>query len=864
LNELSARKRFRIVSGSFDDYWIRYNWQDVIGSLSGYEIAYPDPPSVRYKPRWLSDHGLRIQAKIFGAPHSPLDLYYNETYRIQVIEDALAEFDAIIWKDLIAQVVLGDEVPTTLYNWNMLNAITSYNDTFHAETGVWIRSKYDNSREKYIFENWIANRTVSGMNYVYDAFKAAYPEIQFGWGTMPTYYYEPKDLKGDFISGGYYSGDFRYYYSLIRHAKLAKPSVPVESAIMGNHEKNNPLSVPFNLQEQFFWTTYFAGGDALYWFDMGNNANWDNIGSEETFEYYRFHSELNRLANTLPVLEVNPLVLEVDTFRGADIGPSAGFREWDSTSQLRASQTDFSFDQYDIIVVEEQFEAIDSFYNKLSSHVEKGGNVVIKGRNVLSELLNVTDEPRTAYLPLENDSSISSILAYDRQLFTLDDNFLGAVIPPIHEVSERKSINFTTSADWTVIRTGMPEEDLGYYPLVLYHNTSDPDSGYILYFGFVSDTSVEDNPVDKLYASLMYQFAGEFLGLDDLVPPKNHPEWIITTGLDDLDHTVIGVIPDDTGGEICLKVNATRRQLPLENTYFYEGFAESMWLGEIDQQLSGFYATVPAHEPRRWVLTAPETEHDVHVHVIYPETEPIIAEPFPLSISVLETLDRQDMDDFSIELTLPENITLSEGSPPAKQSLSTLKAMKEEHFYWLVEASEEGRYTLAVKITSPDLEKDFTYEFTLRVNPGRIEIDLPEKISFTLDEELYITGSLVYQGKEAIEIDIAAGIQDYVWGNPGGPVKTISLSPGESYSFQYYFVGVQGHRVGEIANFGVSAVSTEGTVYAEDYGSIEILLVRESPVTDSAASGFECTVVILSGSLLYLMKRRRKYCYQDE
>ena len=59
LPENSAVDRFSTISGSFDS-WIRYNWKDAVGGISEYEIAYPDPPSTRYRPQWLKEHGLEL------------------------------------------------------------------------------------------------------------------------------------------------------------------------------------------------------------------------------------------------------------------------------------------------------------------------------------------------------------------------------------------------------------------------------------------------------------------------------------------------------------------------------------------------------------------------------------------------------------------------------------------------------------------------------------------------------------------------------------------------------------------------------------------------------------------------------------
>jgi hypothetical protein len=117
LSEEGAGARFRTGFGSFDDFYIRYNWQDVLGGCSDYSISYPDPPSKSFKPTWLSDHGLRLSMQTFGGTVNPFDIFYNETYRQELISNYLMEFESIVWHDLIDELILGDEAPATLFEW---------------------------------------------------------------------------------------------------------------------------------------------------------------------------------------------------------------------------------------------------------------------------------------------------------------------------------------------------------------------------------------------------------------------------------------------------------------------------------------------------------------------------------------------------------------------------------------------------------------------------------------------------------------------------------------------------------------------------------------------------------------------------
>ncbi len=825
LSEDGAGARFRTGFGSFDDYYIRYNWQDVLGGCSDYGISYPDPPSKFFKPTWLSDHGLRLSMQTFGGTENPFDIFYNETFRQELISDYLEEFESIVWHDLVDELILGDEAPATLFEWfgfegdEWPDRITKYDATLFAETGVHMPPSQDNLTEKWIFENWLANRTMSVMNYIYDGFKSAYPDLSIAWGTMPWgASYEPTLLKSDFINGGYYTDDFRKFYAMIRHAILINPEAPVISVIMGDDDPDNPLGMPLTVQEQFFWTAYFAGGTKVGWFDAGNNQHWTTIGDEQDFERYKFHCELNRLANTLPIINVTPIVLDICAIRGGDVFPAVGFREFDSATQFQVMDDGFSLDQYSIVTLDNQYLLCDTVTRKLSDYVNGGGNLILKGNlQVVNESLNTSGHSRTLLLPLEEGTSLIKKGKDDSQLLKLQDDLFGISVPDL-AVKSRVSINFTESENWDIITTGISEEAQGYWPIALYHNDSIPDSGHILYYGF------DSNLDDDLYIPLVHNFVNNFLEITDVASPEAHPDWLISTGIDDNDRIIIGIIPDATEGIINVPINITRRGLPLIKSWMYRGFSSEVWLGDVSRSegSSSFRTSVSASEPQRWVLAPEFPAPNLQVHAYYPKASPYVNETIPISIEVLETLEHVNIDNFKVQLKLPSGLTLANGSQPVVQSVFRLSSMEKYYFYWLVNASSPQLYEIGITISAPSFSTELHYSMSFRVFPGRLEIKFPSKFYFTLNDSIILGGSLKYYGTEPRNFSISDCIQNYVWGNPGGFLGNVTLYSTDTYEISYKTNPI-GHRVGEIAEYYILAVDPEGMIWAEEYFQVEIL-----------------------------------------
>ena len=102
IKESQDSPRFQTAYASFDNYWIRYDWKDVVGGSTNYEIDYPDPPSDSIKPQWLYDHGITLSIKILGGSYNPFNIYYNSTYRNEIINLGIQNIQDLSWSNLVS------------------------------------------------------------------------------------------------------------------------------------------------------------------------------------------------------------------------------------------------------------------------------------------------------------------------------------------------------------------------------------------------------------------------------------------------------------------------------------------------------------------------------------------------------------------------------------------------------------------------------------------------------------------------------------------------------------------------------------------------------------------------------------------
>ena len=855
LMESDQGARFQTMYSGGDNYYLRYNWKDNVGGASIYQIEYPDPPSVPIKIQWLYDHGITISVKILGGQYNPLEICYNSTFKNQVIEEGINDLAGLSYINLVDQIEIGDEAPATLYNWQALPAdfnkpiYSVYNSSMHDETGLWMRTSYEtNMTADWIAHNWIVNKTMTAMNDIYDGIKQAYPSKMVAWNYLTWSGFEPTLLKSDYYAGGYYTNDFRNFYSQVRFAKITHPGKPIYSVIMGN---TDPLGQsPLTQQEQYFWTAYFAGGSEVSWFGAGNNELWNSIGSQSTLTKYELHNNLDRLANSLPILNPNPLVLQINAIDGNNVRKVTGFREFDATTQLQAESSNFSLNKYKIIVLNDQWALTDAITKKLSDYVNSGGNLILKGGlQPFGATENASGQLRTEFLPPEIGSSLTTLQRSDSEIMNFQSSLFNSQHPNM-VVNGRTSLNFTSSSDWTAIPTGLPEEQSGYYPIVLYHNQSDPNSGTILYFGFSNDPTSNAN----IYTPILRDYVQNYLQFNDLVSPATNPNILISTSLDDGNRTIVGIIPDSQSSDEFINVNVTERNLPQNNVWFYDNFNYSIWWGGVYDPTSStgtaiFETLLQPHKAQRWIFTPvfPSPEPDLRVFVKYPSADPYVGETIPLAINLYEGLQNANLNNFNIKLTAPQGMEVISPVNSGTQNVDQLTAMEDYSFNWLVKAEKPGLYKLGLSIDSDNLTKTLQYSFTIRVYESRVEISLPNIIYITPEEKISVSGSIIYHGQNPNQIEIDDIIQDYIWGNPGGWVENKTLKPGQEYLFNYTS-NAQNYKAGETGVFSVYAYDTNHTTVAQGNVLIKVYpaLLHSTPLI--SRNGELQTIIFLHGT----------------
>ena len=842
LKESNQTDRFQTMYSGGDNYYLRYNWKDNVGGATIYQIDYPDPPSTPVKVQWLYDHGITISVKILGGQYNPLEICYNSTYKYQIIQGGINNLASLSYINLVDQIEIGDEAPATLYNWQSLpgdfnNPIYSvYNSSMHDETGLWMRTSYDtNMTAGWIAHNWIVNKTMTAMNNIYDGIKQAYPSKMVAWNYLTWSGFEPTLLKSDYYAGGYYTNDFRNFYSQVRFAKITHPGKPIYSVIMGN---TDPLGQsPLTQQEQYFWTAYFAGGSEVSWFGAGNNGLWNSIGSQSILTKYELHNNLDKLANALPVLNPNPLVLQINAIDGNNVRKVTGFREFDATTQLQAESSNFSLNKYKIIVLNDQWALTDTITKKLSDYVNSGGNLILKGGlQPFGVTENASGQLRTEFLPPEIGSTLTTTQRSDSETM----NFYSSLFSSQHPnmvVDGRTSLNFTSSPDWTAIPTGLPEEQSGYYPIVLYCNQTNPKSGTILYFGFNNDPTSNAN----IYTPILRDYVENYLHFNDLVSPSTNPDILISTSLDDGNRTIIGIIADSQSSDEFINVNVTERNLPQNNVWFYDNFNYSIWWGGVYDATGStgtavFETLLQPYKTQRWIFTSayPAPEPDFRVFVKYPSADPIVGENIPLTINLYEGLQYVNLNNFNIKLTVPQGMQITSPTNTGSQKVGQLTAMSDYSFNWLVKADEPGLYKLGLSIDSDNLTRTLSYSFTIRIYESRVEISLPNIIYVTPEDGISVPGSMIYHGQNPGQIEIDDIIQDYIWGSSGGWVENITLNPGQEYFFNYTS-SAKGYKAGESGVFSVYAYDKNHTTVAGNNVLIKVYpaLLHSTPLISS-------------------------------
>jgi hypothetical protein len=500
----------------------------------------------------LADQGVKINYRLWwweelvadypgGAP----DIYYNETFRKEVERVIDDQLDLVDTEKLWA-ITLSEEEPMNALYWysgyydELPEALVRYSDNYYAETGFQLKPFHEaNETEGIIFLEWLNEKTVWSFNHLYDYVKSEWPHLkvfQFvAMAPISTHYdlCAPYELKAD----GYFM-DFYLYeandnpwllYECIRRYKTTFPDKEFHIVLWGTQPWPwEGWAGGFEHIRRNAWIAYLDGADVVGWFTYNADFGWgphrkDGLG----IQLYMYTNSLCRELAKLPVLKPEPQVLGVggeftNLFGGGYFGALDIFAEYDAVNQRFFAKSDMDLSKYKLIVISE-WKYYEETVRKLNDYVEEGGNVIFLGGMGFPYNVYANETRRNRLLIEENavqggtqlghiriDISKPNMLGMD---LDYDGQFHETYVLEIGELNE----NYHPIGDFYLI-----EEDTSTRridpPLVLYHNKSNPRSGWILYGGAfrssrtpgVTSENYEEYQVTENYRDMKFLYKEVF------------------------------------------------------------------------------------------------------------------------------------------------------------------------------------------------------------------------------------------------------------------------------------------------------------------------------------------------------------------
>ncbi|MHA1720015.1 MAG: hypothetical protein ACTSWX_00275 [Promethearchaeota archaeon] len=92
-------------------------WQDFQYICDYWSAMAPGWVDSRYQYKWLKGNGIKLSGTFFPFAASPLEFYYNETFRSTRFIQMNSDLEDVSWIDFLGRITLGDEVPASSYSW---------------------------------------------------------------------------------------------------------------------------------------------------------------------------------------------------------------------------------------------------------------------------------------------------------------------------------------------------------------------------------------------------------------------------------------------------------------------------------------------------------------------------------------------------------------------------------------------------------------------------------------------------------------------------------------------------------------------------------------------------------------------------
>ncbi|MFX0091568.1 MAG: hypothetical protein ACFFBD_07370 [Candidatus Hodarchaeota archaeon] len=827
---VKENNRVKVGFGGFMDSLV-VNWKLLTESIGELSIMAPTGSTQRAQFEWLASRGVNLTATIFPfrSDYNMLDLYYNSSYQQEVFSFVGRELN-FSWVDLVYKIRLGDEEPLSSFNWlsglgsdNWPEAISKYNSTYFSETNHYFKNTANmNLTEQRIFNSWLDNRSVSGMNILGQYFRTHYPDKVVDWGTLPILGQTLANLDVDERGLAIFTSDPLEVYSQVRNYKSMFPNEPLTTVLWGDLD---PVAdEPTNYLKDFELLSaaaVAAGSEKVSWF----TDDWlnPNKASQDHFEDLL---EITRKLSKLPIFRPQPRILEINSDFGVARKGSPGLAEFDLMSQKAILEFNLDLTIYHTIIVRDQYYLYEDVVQRLNQYVEQGGNLILIGNTGLT-LQNEWGLNRSSFLPIEAQNV--SYKGYNGDILTINNinNPLEFSYQNIESPSYN-AINFTSSSDYQTIPTGLPGETEGYYPLVLYRNSSS-QGGWILYSGF-SVTKDE---------GLWYKLLKRFLELkvqttDGITITDQQTLWhgIGTFGLVDqtnqeqISSWVINL--ENSKQTITIQANFTERNWDHPVDWYYgniDGLDNDMLWWGTNTPVNGqtqLSRRVSAESVEHFLFSSIHPGPSLTVDVIEPVQQPIVGEPFFFILKITNELQFEDISNLTLQLSVPTGIQiLSLPNSPINIQLAGKDAYTA---LWELNSTVYGiqQVNLAVWVDGI-LYK--TVAIPLKIDRGRLLMTLLEvsEINVPYSQEASFNFSIVFESKalnSLTSVNFDNIVLFMIWGNPGRVIQTQEL---KAYSTVEITIQEPLSNL-QLGDIGIWKFSLYSTNYTEIWSELHVLL----------------------------------------
>ncbi|MFW9854464.1 MAG: hypothetical protein ACFFFG_05360 [Candidatus Thorarchaeota archaeon] len=611
--------------------------------------------------------------------NNPLDIYYNETFQDYAKEEL--DFDlhgipvsylpnapsavAIDPNDLWG-ITLGDEEPAWINYVDISSAespeITKYNGTYFDETGYYMKPiSMMNRTEENIYIEWLNAKSTWVYSFLYDYVKTQAPNARVFQYTMmhPVWGlgYElaaPYEIKADGFAMDCYYAMYNPWllYETIRRYKASMPGKEFHMDIWATiwdfiNEAGDGLYYKDGSYEQIrreAWLSYLSGVDVLGWFDWSpqNNdsfSDWNwGPGREDIMgkRIWRYVDNLAGQLTKLPTMAAKPEILVVGTgyqtgIAMQNIAEVGLFSEYDLVNQRCFAKSELDLSQYVIVLLTDGWY-YDETIQKLNAYVESGGNLILLGG------IHHDDQPFpiSNSFQIELNSNQTKTNGYVRINITRP-NILDLELysdAPYHSTymiqADNNSPNFYPINGFYHVGENNTESMITDNPLLLYHNESNTESGWILYFGAERSSTLQgetwetydnDKQYDlwSLYREVVRAF-GQFLGGITSITNSETENMLTSHGLVDDNTILAGVMNfDNNDRSFTFGLDLSRFNLPSGN-YWVHSLDENRSIGrfQTNDVLLSFGTDITANGTRLFLISEEKPNPNYSINIFPP------------------------------------------------------------------------------------------------------------------------------------------------------------------------------------------------------------------------------------------------------